>query len=708
MYNLRYRNVNLSTFGDIISFDKCLLPKRNFNTINLEILNGEILQNNKYSALNIEITISINGDEIEELNTNLRQLANLLNVTTPQPLYINETVFYMAITDDEIEIDREYWFTRDVKISFICFDPCAYAMNEKAFNTNTKRLDIANRGTETVKPILSFGFTEDTHFVQAKYENKFLLLGDYPKLELSSASKTTRVLYEKCNNFDNWVDSVPLLDSNRDASGTLSINKTQSSFILGTVPSSSSSTWKGGCKRINLDTQLKEFQVKAWFTFNSPGENNDPNYDNLPGLNDETMEYEKVKYTSKQVMNYRDKPDKTGTQKGKLAKGFVLEDGKYDYEIVGEWFKFCENIMEGHSGEEYYYVSNAGGKYWTRKVYTTKKSDVSRNYKVTGREGSTSQTSSINVFSEPTLKSNIIGTINVGENIRCFEKDINDIDGNTTKKWKLMSNSYKEIKGYVTSNCIMQSENTGVWIDTSELEGYADDKTGVLELYGYDVSGSIMFKLAIEDSNKYYEYNQPSVRVGSTEIYKYDNKVKDPDTVKLSTTSGFKEYKMLQGSTGDWNEFFGNIVINRKKNANNEYEWEFIVQNSRDDLQITKTAIKSAITDEKELSYLAVYMGTNGEMTKACDMRIDNIEVLNLGEQSTEPVNNIYFHAGDVVDITQDGDVYLNDIQHNELLDIGSDIFDISTGTSAIDIVSDDANISTSTIFTEKWMGGEW
>ena len=335
MYKLKYRNIDLSTFGFIMNFEKKILPNREYTSINLDTLNGDILLTNKYAKLEMEITMLVARDTEEDLKQEIRQLSNLFNVTTPEKLYINDEVFYNCITINGIELEKKGRFARIVKINLMAFDPCAYNVKEKTFNTIKKRLEIINEGTEIIKPIISFGFTEDTHFVQAKHNNEIILLGDYPKLDLPSTEKTSTVIYEDMHDANNWVDSIPLLDSNRDANGLLTINTTQKQMILGNLPSSSSSKWKGGCKRLNINTELKEFQVRAWFMFGSPGENNDPNIDNLPGLKDGTMKYEGVRYVSKQTVDYRDKPDTTeGKVIGKLVKGFVLENG--NFELVGE------------------------------------------------------------------------------------------------------------------------------------------------------------------------------------------------------------------------------------------------------------------------------------------------------------------------------------------------------------------------------------
>ena len=715
MYNLKYRNIDLSVFGDIMEFEKNILPEREYTSINLETINGEILQTNKYKKLEIKITIFVEKNTEKDLKLAMKEIANLFNTKTPEKLYVNDEVFYNCMTSDGIEIEKLHTFMRLVKINLVALDPCAYSVEEKTFNTNKKRLEITNEGTEIIKPIMSFGFTEDAHFVQAKHNDEIILLGDYPKLDLSSTEKTSTVIYEDMHDANNWVDSIPLLDSNRDTNGLLTINTSQKQMILGNLPSSSSSKWKGGCKRLNINTELKEFQVRAWFMFGSPGENNDPNIDNLPGLKDGSMKYEGVRYVSKQTMNYRDKPDTNdGKVIGKLVKGFVLENG--NFELVGEWLKFPAKAIKGHEdSDEYYYTSNQGGLYWNKEIYIKTTTSTSRNYKVTGNKGQSSENGTINIYSGPSSKYNLVGTIKVGEGIRCWEKDIYDTENaknsdGTRKIWKLMSNSCNGIIGYINSIYITKSEDTGTWIDTSELEGYADDKTGVLELYGYDVSGSIIFKLSIEDSSKYFEYNQPSIRIGGKEVYKYDNGTKDPDIIKVTLDSGVKEYRLLQGETGDWNMFGGNFIIKRKKNSAGKYIWEFVIQNAGNEKQLTKTNIVNTDTDEKNLSYIAVYMGTNGIMEKACDMRLDTVEIKNLEEHSDKdnPTNNIYFKSGDVLDIHQNGDVYLNGINENDLIDIGSDIFKLTPGKNTITIMSDDENISTTAIITEKWAGGEW
>ena len=717
MYNLKYRNIDLSIFGDIMEFEKNILPEREYTSINLETINGEILQTNKYKKLEIKITIFVEKNTEEDLKREIRQISNLFNVTTPEKLYINDEVFYNCMTSGGIEIEKLHTFMRLVKINLVAFDPCAYSVEEKVYNTTEKRLDIINEGTEIIKPIMSFGFTKDTHFVQAKHNNEIILLGDYPKLNLKSTEKTPTVIYEDMHNANNWIDATPLLDSDRDASGSLTINTSQKQMVLGTLPSSSSSVWKGGCKRLNLNTELEEFQVRGWFMFVSKGENDDPNRDNLPELGNGTMTYENIRYISNQITNYRDKPNtKEGKVIGKLAKGSTLKNGYF--ELVGEWLKFPANIIKGHEdSNEYYYTSNQGGLYWKKEIYITKTTSTSRNYKVTGAKGQSSANGSVKIYSGPSTKNSVVGSIKVGEGIRCWQKDILDTENaknsdGTLKIWRLMSNSYNGIRGYINSKYITESEKVGTWIDTSELEGYADDKTGVLEVYGYDISGSIIFKLSIEDNSKYFEYNQPAIRIGNKQVYKYDNGTKDPNPEKITLDSGVKEYRLLQGETGDWNCFGGNLIVKRKKNSSGKYIWEFIIQNVGSGKQISKTNITSTDTDTKNLSYIAIYMGTNGTMTKACDMRIDTIEIKDLKEStSTEeygPVNNIYFKAGDVLDVWQNGDVYLNGINRNDLIDIGSDIFELTPGENTINIISDDENISTSVVIKEKFIGGEW
>ena len=137
MYKLKYRNIDLSTFGYIMNFEKKILPNREYTSINLDTLNGDILLTNKYAKLEIEITMLVMRDTEEDLKQEIRQLSNLFNVTTPEKLYINDEVFYNCITINGIELEKKGRFARIVKINLMAFDPCAYNVKEKTFNTIT-------------------------------------------------------------------------------------------------------------------------------------------------------------------------------------------------------------------------------------------------------------------------------------------------------------------------------------------------------------------------------------------------------------------------------------------------------------------------------------------------------------------------------------------------------------------------------------------
>ena len=110
-----------------------------------------------------------------------------------------------------------------------------------------------------------------------------------------------------------------------------------------------------------------------------------------------------------------------------------------------------------------------------------------------------------------------------------------------------------------------------------------------------------------------------------------------------------------------------------------------------------------------ELSYLAIYIGTNATtMNKCSAMAVSHIEVQSLNPKtSTDTEQNVtYFKAGDVLDLDfENSNCYLNRELRNDLVDIGSTYFSIDPGETEIVVNSDDANASLSVAVKEKWVG---
>ena len=77
MYNIKYDSKSLNNFGRVKEVKKNILPKRQLSTIDIESLNGEILNSSKYEALDIEITMVVTGSNKEEFRENILNIINI-------------------------------------------------------------------------------------------------------------------------------------------------------------------------------------------------------------------------------------------------------------------------------------------------------------------------------------------------------------------------------------------------------------------------------------------------------------------------------------------------------------------------------------------------------------------------------------------------------------------------------------------------------
>ena len=239
--------------------------------------------------------------------------------------------------------------------------------------------------------------------------------------------------------------------------------------------------------------------------------------------------------------------------------------------------------------------------------------------------------------------------------------------------------------------------------------GYADDKMGTVEVYGFGTNGNQLFKLCMFDDNPYFEYTQPQVRIGSRVVLKDTSKTPKPkpktETSQNQTTTSY----YLGGKHGDWNEYIGWFTLTRKK-VGNQYVWDVEVTKEKDGNIVNRQASKNLkYTDlpTEELSYLAIYIGTNAAtMNKCSAMCISHIEVQSLTPKTSTEQDVTYFKQGDVLDLDfENSNCYLNRELRNDLVDIGSTYFSIEPGETEIVVNSDDTNASLSVAVKEKWIG---
>lgn len=698
MYNIKYDSKSLNNFGRVKEVKKNILPKRQLSTIDIESLNGEILNSSKYEALDIEITMVVTGSNKEEFRENILNIINIFNVSETKPLIIDDEKFCYCITNDGIEKEPFSNVGCFVVINLIALDPYFYSMQNKVFDSENNQLTVVNEGGEKVLPYMSIGFSKDTHFLQLEHQEngKRILIGDYPKLSLSSQSESTEIVRDTCENTSGWVIAQAPIDSDRTMGGTLAMNSAGSGICIGSLPSGST-TWKGVCARKNFTKSLDEFHLRCCMHHNSTGKNGDPSYPTFTDPSSSSTEGKETYYVvTASSLNYRSGPGTSYKKLGTLKKGFEIYRGT----VTKGWLKFSYNSKTCYCST----------KYLTKKTKITKNSTTEKNFIVTTNSSSSTYAC---LRAEAKKDSKLIATLENGTVIRCITTAYTDPDNENRKYYKL-AKKINGFMGYVATGDITEAGNVSFSYDESEDYLYADDKTGIVELYGFDENGSKLFKFGMYDDNKYYEYTYPLAEIGNRTVLKDNTKVPPPKHLTVTNASGdtttVKVTNYMSGKIGDWNEFYGDWNISRKK-VDGNYIWEVSVTKIKDGVatKIQKEVnIKYNDLPTGKLAYVAIYIGTTGELSNSSAMDFTHIVVDEINPQADEEENIKYFKQGDILDIDfASGHAYINHEDRTDLIDVGSVFFEIETGTNNIKVVSDDNEVSVSAVIKEKWLGSD-
>ena len=218
----------------------------------------------------------------------------------------------------------------------------------------------------------------------------------------------------------------------------------------------------------------------------------------------------------------------------------------------------------------------------------------------------------------------------------------------------------------------------------------ADDKTGIVEVYGYSAKGVQLFKLSMNDDNEWYEFTYPRITKNGEDFLVDKTVAPAPKTLTTHDDDGKKVETLLSGQYGDWNNFYGALGIERKNN-----EWSAYVQKIKDG-NVIKEIKSKTVTDktnkDEALKYLVIYIGTLGDAEKASGMSVTYVNVKTLSKiDNTVTYNFREFGAGDILDIDCSiPTVKLNGVDCSELVDIGSQFFALVPGENNIKVASDD------------------
>ena len=701
----------------ITSIEKSLLPSREYNTINIPTIDGERLNGVKYTPLVYTITLLIEGDDIEHRNLLKRTLRDLLKTKQQVPVAFNERTFGYGMVTSEVELVNRTQTQATAKFELTCFMPFFYANSVNLFDDVGGTIQIVNSGGEKVKPFITVGFTKDAHFCQLENTRtgEKLLVGNYPSLNTSNTYKEKETIgYSNCESTQGWSQSSASIDSDRTTGGTIAIANNGNGLILGSIPSGST-TWKGACYRFNLGESAEEFTVAANIDFHATGVNADPTVLKLEEQEitsgSRTYYYE----VTASALNVRTGPGTNYKSLGTVARGYkiTISGGASEGTMVNGWAKFKDTKK---FGDQYVYCSN---KYLTKKVKDSTSTTKLQNWVVTNKLGAA-------LCSSPNWgTNNSYGTqlcrIPVGTVLRLivsnpFVEKWTGSDGQARQRtWYQLYTAYNGKMGYVAMADCTRADQAVIEYDEADMVETADDKTGLIEVYGFDTQGSKLFSMVVADWNKYYECVVPRCEVGQTTIMGTNgSEVPAPKSENIAnsndgTTTITTKYK-LSGKYGDWNDFWGKFTVTRRT-VNGKQVWSANLVRI-DNGVVTKSMSVSNKSSSNfptgQLSYIILYIGTTGDVSKSCDMALTDLICYKYNKPSSNEYKATYFQEGDILDIDFDNrQVYLNEQPCNELLDIGSRFFDVDTGITNIKVISDDGSAVSSAVIREKWVGDE-
>lgn len=671
MYYIKYNEIDLTELVKVRDIEIPSLPSIKHSSIDMFERDGEVYNGASYGTREIKLTFIIKPDNKKDYEQYVRDVKRAFYTKEECRLFCGDEKLYIwCVPEGEMVITELGSYCAEAEVNLIAYDPYWHSTDQQAVNNgNNKKFTVENESDTNVYPVIQIGFTKDTTFCQIENQTteERILVGGIPTTEGTTIKRDTKVFEDNMESTSGWSSTTAPIDSSRATGGTLSITSDGAGVMCGNFGSTSSGAiWHGACYKKSLDTPVKDFKVKIKMRHNSTGTNGDPSY---PYQNDTEDIISGGISTHYEVscpwgVILRKLPTETAEKILIIPYGAKLA-------ISAVANGYLETTYDGKVG----YCS----LYSLRQITSDTRTTIDqRNYVAT-----TSTAIRANASKDATNKK----TIPAGTCIRCMY-DAEYPSWDTEDKFYKLAKAYDGVTGYVLIADLVEADNYKVeYVDDVET---ADDKTGVVELYGFSANNVQLFKLSMVDDNEWYEHTYPLIKKNGEEFLKDTSIPPQPKTKTSNSDNSNKVEKILSGKYGDWNEFYGELYIERVNNM-----WSAYVQKINEG-QVVKVLESRAIIDAKnkdeKLNYIVIYFGTTGDASKASGMAITDINVYAGSEiDNTVTYNFQEFEKGDILTIDNSiPAVYLNNRKHNELIDIGSQFFSLRQGENEIKVASDD------------------
>ena len=687
MYYIKYNEIDLTDMVKVREVEIPSLPSIEHSSIDIFERDGGVYNGASYGTREIKLTFIIKPDNRDDYEQYVQDVKRAFYTKEEARLFCgDENLYIWCVPVDDMVITELGEGCAEGEVNLVSYDPYWYSVDQQAVNNNDKKkFTVENESDTNVYPVIQVGFTRDTTFFQIRNRdtNETILIGGVPEKEKSTIKKNTRVFKDAMETTSGWTNTSAPIDAGRSTGGTLSVTSDGKGLMCGNFGSASDgAVWHGACYKKSIDTPVKDFKVRIRMKMNSSGKNGDPSHpyqnETTPPISGSKKTYYKV--TARGGLRLRKSASTSSTKLLTIPYGTKLTGT-----VSKGWLKTTYNGKTGYCYAEYI-------------------KDVTSDSTVTSKERNYVTMKSTAIRATASKKATNKKTIPAGKCIRVLYDTKYPTTGKDDVKGKFykLAKPYDGTTGFVwIENLVQANEYT---VDYEPEIETADDKLGVVELYGFSANNVQLFKLSMVDDNEFYEFTYPLIRKNGEDFLK--DKTVAPEPKKVTTYNGDTKRveSILSGKYGSWNEFYGELYIERIKNR-----WYAYVQKIKDG-QPGKKIKAQPVTDkanqDEELSYIVIYFGTTGNAEKASGMAITDINVYTATKiEDNKEYNFQEFEVGDILTIDNSiPAVYLNDEERNDLIDVGSSFFPLEPGDNYIKVASDDDVPNIDILWNNKYL----
>lgn len=714
MYYIKYNGINLTELVKVRGITIPSFPSISHDSIEMWDMDGNIFNSLSYGNRDIELILLIWPDNPNDLDMYVNDVKQAFFTREPKPLFIeNESRYLLAIPDGEITIEEKGVGCCEMTVNLVAYYPYWIDVEVEKVSSNNKEVEVTNNGDVVTTPVIRMFINNDATFCQLENSTttEKILVGKVPTKSKPNTVKANQyIIDDECTSISGWTQSSSGIDAGCGTGGTIGVSSDGGSITIGEW-GSSSATWKGASYRKSLGTSITDFKVTAVFNFNSAGVNGDPT--NIKYLDDNAMNW-----TGGTVREYY---MVSGDGSAPVRSERSGNDPVYTTIVVGNRLY---NVNEYPNASLAYYPGTEGGGWIKVRVhYETATGYIDGYMKLSDLEKVVEDTRFSDTICNfvtntrtalrktPNEFGDMHYMLEPGTIVRCFMEEkstvsqsavfypVECVDGVTySSYWSIGTTNTNSSRAYVDISTLTRASEMAV--DRTPDVETADDCTGKIQLYGFSSSGVQLFSMSLIDESEWYEATYPLIKKNGKDFL-YDVKYTDllPDKKKVVDKNTIKYENVLSGETGNWNNFFGQLYIERINNV-----WKAYVKNLRTGKIINTSSIKDNTNGDQALSYLILYIGT-ANTNKPSSMALDYLSVQSASEIDTTTNNIQYFKKGDIIEVDCGVPcVKVNGIERADLVDIGSQFFDLETGNNIIKLVTDDNSAAFEVEYNQKYL----